>query len=120
MLLKYFMLIVGTITLLYVYNAYTSIETFTNYGCVNSPLANYLLADSYPIKSKSELTEETYRDSSLKNPLNNNKRYWDTPDNGSCLLNELCGNMYDKKNIDKFQFIPASLNSRLRINYYLQ
>lgn len=50
----------------------------------------------------------------------NNKRYWNTPDNGLCSRAEFCGALYDKKKISE-EPIPPMLKPYTninRVNYY--
>lgn len=119
MLLKYLLLGIALMLLINVYNGYTRDEDegFTNYTDINSPTRNFLLAETHPVKKNISLTDNIH--SSVDNyttKLNYNK--WSTPENGSCLMNELCGAMYDGKNIENPQFNPASLHSKGRVNLY--
>ena len=68
----------------------------------NSSEDNYLL---YP----------TFKARSCKT---NNIRYWETPDNGLCSRAEMCGTLYDKKNIKQQSIVPPKNNSGPRVNYY--
>lgn len=52
--------------------------------------------------------------------VTNNVRYWATPNNGKCVRAEICGGLYDNKNIEippPPPIIPFSSPDK-RVNYY--
>tara|TARA_Y100000780_G_C13651286_1_gene404672 strand:- start:937 stop:1305 length:369 start_codon:yes stop_codon:yes gene_type:complete len=119
MLLKYLLIILGVVSLIFVYNSYTTIENFYNYSNINSINSNYLLHDVYPVNRNDVLNYKTYRENSLNSNTNLGKYNWKTPNNGSCLLNEMCGGLYNEKIFNNNNFNPAPLYAKTRVNAYI-
>jgi hypothetical protein len=129
MYLKIGFVILALVALLFVYTQYTHIETFANYTSLDSPSKNLLLSCSYPVNtSNGGLSTYNHSYSAEKKVLipmasyaqkTNNKRQWETPDNGTCPLTEMCGGLYSSK-VTQPVAVVAPTNNGVRVNFYNQ
>lgn len=129
MYLKIVFIVLALLALLFVYQQYTRVETFANYTRLDNPSKDLLLSCSYPVNTPNTgLSDYNYSYSAKKKVLipmgsyaqkTNNKKYWDTPDNGTCPLIEMCGGVYSSR-ITKPVSIVAPTNERVRVNFYNQ
>ena len=72
--------------------------------------SNVLLYDNYPVAQNPGLTSNGNKQQYLLNPdefaggyqqATNNRKYWETPCDGSSYPPGICGGLYDKKDIKK-------------------
>ena len=86
-----------------------------------------LLYDSYNVKKHPGVSmngnEQNYKDFPLY-PADhlgtNNKRYWETPNNGMCTPPDMCGGIYKKTDINiPKDPSPPNWNQVPRVNYYV-
>lgn len=88
-----------------------------------------LLYDDYNIKTNTNVTKNNNYNIWKSYPVNqssykqqtNNKRYWNTPDNGTCSPAEFCGTPYSSTNIkiDKVSpGIPIGAPGVTRVNWW--
>lgn len=86
-----------------------------------------LLYDSYNVKKHPGVSmngnEENYKDFPLYPAHHlgtNNKRYWETPNNGMCSPPDMCGGIYEKTAIKTSRDpSPPNWNQVPRVNYYV-
>jgi hypothetical protein len=129
MYLKIGFVILALLALLFVYQQYTRVETFENYASLDSPSNNLLLSCSYPVNaSNAGLSTYNHSYSAEKKVLipmasyaqkTNNKRHWETPDNGTCPLTEMCGGLYSSK-VTQPVSVLSPTNDGVRVNFYNQ
>ena len=72
--------------------------------------SNVLLYDSYPVNQNPGLSNDGSSQQYLLDPneyaggyqqATNNRKYWETPCDGSSFPPTICGGLYNKKNIEK-------------------
>ena len=127
---KILFIIIGLVALLSVYQYSFVVEKFSNsgYASLENPSKDLLLSCSYPMSSQPGLSSYDHSYAAEKKVLipmgsyvqkTNNKRYWETPDNGTCPMTEFCGGLYREKNILD-SAINAPNDSSIRVNFYNQ
>lgn len=126
-LLSMILVVLAILGMYYVFCGYT--ESFVNrLSKSNFPESqdNTILVNDYPTKQPQELTKHTYEQNSKLAPVSpmssyeqvtNNKKYWNTPNNGSCSPAEFCGSMYGSKKISH-PSEPKPNDLSTRVNYY--
>lgn len=86
------------------------------------------LYGDYPVKKNPHSTDLGYSDIWKEYPIfqvgsyeqvTNNKRYWNNPNNGTCIRADMCNGIYNDKTLD----IPPSppmleFGQGIRVNYY--
>jgi len=125
-------------TLLFLSTVYPMISTSdflpTVENMSNLTASNYPSSDDHPILYKdypvafnpgvSDLgTEQMWPDYPVfpaSSTINNNIRYWRSPDNGKCSPADMCGGLYDLKQDIKIPPPPAAPQWGIgtRVNYY--
>ena len=89
---------------------------------------NPSLYGDYPVKKKPQATELEYSDIWKEYPTTqvgsydqttNNKKYWENPNNGTCIRADMCNGIYNDKTLD----IPSQppmlkFGEGIRVNYY--
>jgi hypothetical protein len=126
-----FLIIIGVLGILHIYQGYTEAFSMLNHGVYPVSQDNLMLECLYP-KNKIPLTERIMNSEKSKQifhdtlvPMSsyeqrtNNKRYWNNPDNGSCVGFDVCG-FYDNMAINK-QYpstleIPSFSSNKKRVN----
>lgn len=97
-------ILLSIVALVYVYTQYASIESFSNFSATNTVKDALLLTDVYTVKKDAGLSHYSRIAASNKKVFvpfssfeqrTNNQRYWETPDNESCLRTELCHGLYE-------------------------
>ena len=130
MYLKILLTLIGVITLLFVYRYTFIIEHFTssNYSSIENPSKDLLLSCSYPVNSHPGLSTYNHSYAAEKKVLipmssfvqqTNNKREWETPENGTCPLTEFCGGLYGEKNVLQDKILMPN-SQQIRVNFYNQ
>ena len=95
-------------------------------GSYPDSLSNPLLSDIYRVKQHPGLSNNTISTQYLLDPDEfaggynqaiNNKKYWDSPCDGTSYPPNICGGLYEKKSIEKKQFCNPGFNCR-RVGFY--
>lgn len=127
-LLNYALLFAGIYLLYYVYLGYT--EGFTNmtFGTYSCSSESPILRDSFYEKKNPDLSDlnnennfDTFNDTQV--PMSsyvqetNNKKYWNTPDNGECSPADFCGSLYT---YTPYEIEPLKIpnDKSARVNFY--
>jgi len=85
-----------------------------------------LLADMYNVKPDPGLSSNDAHNQYLLNPnefacgynqASNNKKYWDTPCDGTAYPPNICGGLYEKKHFTKKKVCRPGFNCR-RVGFY--
>ena len=85
-----------------------------------------LLADSYPVKGNPGLSDNGNAAQYLLNPsefaggynqATNNKKYWETPCDGSAFPPTICGGLYNKKSIEEDKTCQPGFDCR-RVGFF--
>ena len=95
------------------------------YPCsVNNPK----LYGDYPVKKNPGATDLEYSNIWTEYPtyqvgsyeqVTNNKRYWNNPNNGTCIRADMCNGIYDDKTLDIPPQPPMlKFGEGIRVNYY--
>ena len=127
---KILFIIIGLVALLSVYQYNFVVEKFSNsgYASLENPSKDLLLSCSYPMSSQPGLSSYSHSYAAEKKVLipmasyaqkTNNKRHWETPDNGSCPLTEMCGGLYSSK-VTQPESVLSPTNDGVRVNFYNQ
>ena len=112
-------------------------ENYTNLGVGNYPTSetDVLLEDSFPLLGKNGVSNNSSSDSWWHYPdlpinsykqITNNLRYYDNPDEGTCIRAEFCNAIYDNKKVKSDYIYPlhpvSAPNNKnglsARVNYY--
>ena len=119
------------------YNSYKSkirsgFSNFISKQAGNYPSADDLpiLTDVYPYTGSKHVTDNTYNDIWWHYPIfregsykqiTNNLRYYNNPDEGTCIRADFCGALYKEKD-NKSNYIyplpPVPHGTKPRVNYY--
>ncbi len=85
-----------------------------------------LLDGSYPVKHTKGLSDNGNNQQYLLDPVEfagdynqatNNKKYWETPCNGTAFPPTICGNLYGEKNIEKEKVCQPGFDCR-RVGFF--
>ena len=85
-----------------------------------------LLADSYPVKARGGLNNTGNNQQYLINPVEfagdykkstNNKKYWETPCNGTTTIHDVCGDLYGETDIKKDESCQPGFDCR-RVGFF--
>ncbi len=85
-----------------------------------------LLADSYPVKATPGLSDNGNTEQYLLHPsefaggykkATNNKKYWETPCDGSAFPPTICGGVYNKKSIEEDKTCQPGFGCR-RVGFF--
>jgi len=135
-LLSYIFVFLLLITISFSIIAYSkNIENYDNFNLGsrgNYPAAvnEVLLEDSFPIKNNIEISNVSENKMWWHYPIfkvgsytqiNNNLKYPNNPDTGSCMPSDFCGSIYKEQqihsNISKV-LPPVNSSGGIRVNYY--
>jgi len=95
-------------------------------GSYPASLNNPLLSSIFNVKQNPGLSDNTISTQYLLNPnefaggynqATNNKKYWDSPCDGTAFPPSICGGIYEKRNKKKDTFCRPVLNCR-RVGFY--
>ena len=85
-----------------------------------------LLADSYPVKGNPGLSDNGNAEQYLLDPVEfaggytqatNNKKYWETPCDGSAFPPTICGGLYNNKSIEEDKTCQPGFDCR-RVGFF--
>jgi hypothetical protein len=105
-------------------------ESFTTQTASGNYPSKMLLADWYPLHKPNPMVSDlTAQDQYVNDPIFpahstniNNLRQWRKPNNGMCSRSEMCGDVYDDR--DVVLPTPAKIlgfdNNKIRVNFYNQ
>lgn len=128
--MKFIFLFGGVISIIIFISLYTYRESFTTQTSSGNYPSKLLLTDWYPLhKPSPNVSELTSQDQYINNPIFpshstniNNLRQWRKPNNGMCSRSEMCGDVYDDRDVNLP--IPAKIlgfdNNKIRVNFYNQ
>ena len=125
MVLQGLLVVAAVLGVLYIWSKRQ--EPFSGVGLYPESEDQGLLAPTYKMKKNPGLSNysaenawklyPSYTVGSYKQ-ITNNKRYWDSPCNGYSTPADMCGGLYEKKNITIPKKLPAPSKNCLRVNYY--
>jgi hypothetical protein len=126
--MNYSLLLLGLYLMYYVYLGYT--EGFGNntYGVYSYSQENPLLKGQFNLKQNPGLSDNNYEDNyeiqqSFQIPMSsfvqetNNKKMWNTPDNGECTTADFCSSLYSYTPYEQFP-VQFPNNKSTRVNFY--
>ena len=108
------------------------IKSYTNEPFTNLTPGNYpCTVDTIPLegwytaKKDANVSDkpiyQQYKDYpvySADSTENNNKRLWESPDNGKCTPSDFCGEFYEKQHVVEKGNVPPPTGNGKRVNYY--
>jgi len=126
-MLNYVLIVVAILALLYVAGGYR--EGFLVMGDYPHVVDSNLLECSYPSSGLTQLSSKTSADMSVQQSrtsmssfeqVTNNKKFWSTPDNGTCSPAEFCGVLYGARSWIPKQLVTPNDNAGRRVNMFTQ
>jgi hypothetical protein len=126
-MLNYILIIVAILALMYVAGGYR--EGFLVMGDYPHVVDTNLLECSYPSLPNPSISTHMSADLSAIQPrtamssyeqVTNNKKYWNTPDNGSCTPTDFCGVLYGSRTWAPSTFVAPVDTAGRRVNMFTQ